>query len=81
MGRFGDDRSRLAQGLAGAAVVTTIGLEFTLPCVLGVLIDGRLGTSPAAALIGAVLGFVVGTAHAIRLGGGGRPSGKPGGRD
>ena len=80
MGRSGDDRSRVAQGFALATLATTIGLEFTLPCVLGFVIDRRFGTSPGATLVGAVLGFVVGIAHTIRLGGG-RPSGKPGDRE
>lgn len=77
MGRSGDGRSRLGQGLAGASVVTSIALEFTLPCVLGLAIDQRFRTSPAATLIGVVLGFVLGMLHTIRLG----ASDPSGGRD
>lgn len=79
MGRSGDDRSRLAQGLEWASVVTAIGLEFSLPCAFGFAIDRWLGTAPAATLVGAVLGFVVGMIHTIRLGR--PPTRKPGDRD
>jgi F0F1-type ATP synthase assembly protein I len=50
-----------------ASRVTTVGLEFALPPLLGALLDRRLGTSPAALLVGAVLGFVVGIVHLLQI--------------
>jgi F0F1-type ATP synthase assembly protein I len=54
-------------GLEVASRITTIGLEFVLPLVAGIGLDYWLGTTPAATLIGAVLGFVVGMLHAVRM--------------
>jgi hypothetical protein len=54
-------------GLELASRITTIGLEFALPPVAGFGVDYWLGTTPAATLIGAVLGFVVGMLHAVRM--------------
>jgi F0F1-type ATP synthase assembly protein I len=46
--------------LEWATRITTIGLEFVLPMVLGYGVDSWLGTLPAGTLVGAVLGFVLG---------------------
>ncbi len=64
----GQQSSRLARGLEWASIATTIGLEFALPCMLGFAIDRRFGIRPAGTLIGAILGFVMGMTHTIRLG-------------
>jgi F0F1-type ATP synthase assembly protein I len=47
-------------GLELASRVTTIGLGFALPPVLGYGLDHWLGSTPAATIIGAVLGFATG---------------------
>jgi F0F1-type ATP synthase assembly protein I len=62
-------RSFLAVGLDWAARVTTIALEFALPALLGALADRSWGTGPWATVAGAVLGFVVGMMHVLRLAG------------
>jgi F0F1-type ATP synthase assembly protein I len=50
-----------------ASRVTTLGLEFALPPLLGAFLDRRWGSSPAGVLVGAVLGFVVGMMHLLKL--------------
>jgi ATP synthase protein I len=62
-----EPRSILSVGLEWASRATTIGLEFALPPLLGVLIDRRWETGPWATVVGAVLGFAVGMMHVLRL--------------
>ncbi len=62
-----EPRSPLGVGLELASRITTIGLEFALPPVAGFGVDYWLGTTPAATITGAVLGFVAGMLHAVRL--------------
>lgn len=62
-----EPRSPLGVGLELASRITTIGLEFALPPVVGFGVDYYLGTTPAATIVGAVLGFSVGMLHAIRM--------------
>ena len=50
-----------------ASRVTSVGLEFVLPALLGALLDHWWGTSPAALLVGAVLGFTVGMMGILRI--------------
>jgi hypothetical protein len=54
-------------GLDLASRLTTIGLEFALPVAGGYGLDSWLGTMPAATIAGAVLGFLVGMLHAVRM--------------
>ena len=58
--------SPLSVGLEWASRITTIGLEFVLPMVLGYGVDSWLGTTPAGTLVGAVLGFALGIWQTIR---------------
>jgi F0F1-type ATP synthase assembly protein I len=57
----------LATGVHLASSVTTIGLEFSLPAVIGYAIDRRWHTTPVATLIGAVLGFLAGMMHILAV--------------
>jgi F0F1-type ATP synthase assembly protein I len=50
-----------------ASRVTTIGLEFALPVLLGYGVDSWLHTTPAGMIIGALLGFATGMSHAVRI--------------
>ncbi len=52
---------------AWAYRATGVGFEFVLPILAGVWVDRKLNSSPWGVLIGAVLGFLVGMAHLIRL--------------
>lgn len=61
------ERSSLAVGLDWAARITSIGLEFALPALIGAGIDRWLGSRPAATLGGAALGFCVGMVHLLRI--------------
>jgi hypothetical protein len=62
-----EPRSPLGVGLEMASRITTIGLEFALPAVAGYGLDSWMGTTPAATLIGALLGFLAGTFHSVRM--------------
>jgi F0F1-type ATP synthase assembly protein I len=53
--------------MAWASQVTTIALEFSLPLVIGIVLDRWWRTMPAATLTGAVLGFVMGTLQTLRM--------------
>jgi F0F1-type ATP synthase assembly protein I len=60
-------RSSLAVAVQWASRVTTVGLEFALPALLGVGLDRWWKTAPLATVVGAVLGFAVGMMHILRL--------------
>jgi F0F1-type ATP synthase assembly protein I len=60
-------RSALALGFEWASRVTTIGLEFALPTLLGLGLDYELGSAPLATIVGSVLGFVTGMMHTVRM--------------
>lgn len=77
-----EPRSSLSVGMGWASRVTTVGLMFVVPALLGVLLDRWWGTSPLTLLTGAVLGFAVGMVQVLRIareGAGGRagPPGSP----
>ena len=84
MTRSDEPRSALSVGMEWASRVTSVGLEFVLPALLGALLDHWWGTSPVALLVGAVLGFAVGMMGILRIareGAGGKgqsPPEKPG---
>jgi F0F1-type ATP synthase assembly protein I len=61
-------RSPLSLGIQWASTVTTIGLEFTLPMLLGYGLDRSLGTVPVVTMVGVLLGLVLGMLHTVRLG-------------
>jgi F0F1-type ATP synthase assembly protein I len=65
--RRDEPRSSLSVGLEWASRVTTLGLSFVVPAILGALLDHWLGISPVALLLGAVLGFAVGMVQILRL--------------
>ena len=67
MSRSEEPRSNLSVGLDWASRVTTVGLEFVVPPLLGHWLDLRLGTSPVVLLIGAVLGFALGMMQILRI--------------
>jgi ATP synthase protein I len=62
-----DPPSNLSVGFRWASRVSTIGLEFAVPPVLGALLDRRWGTLPLATLVGVVLGFAVAMLHLLRI--------------
>src|SRR5262249_18308789 len=59
--------SPLSVGLEWASRITTIGLEFVLPMVLGYGMDSWLRTTPVGTVAGAVLGFALGMWQTIRM--------------
>lgn len=62
-----DSRSSLSIGMDWSARVTTIGLEFCVPAVLGHFVDRWMGTAPWLTVIGALLGMAIGMMHVLRL--------------
>lgn len=67
MTRSDEPRSALSVGIQWASRVTTVGLEFVVPPLLGVALDRWWGTNPLAMLTGAVLGFVAGMMQILRI--------------
>jgi hypothetical protein len=62
-----DSRSPVSIGLDWGARVTSIGMEFCVPAVLGHLADRWLNSAPWLTVVGAVLGMAVGMLHVLRL--------------
>ncbi len=65
--RQSEKRSSLAVGFEVASRVTTVGLGFSVPPVLGYVLDRWWGSTPVATLLGIVLGFVSGLLQTVRL--------------
>jgi hypothetical protein len=62
-----ESRSALSIGLDWGARITTIGLEFALPALVGFGLDRRWNTTPWMTIAGALLGVAIGMSHVIRL--------------
>jgi hypothetical protein len=60
-------RTALSVGLSWASRVTTLGLTFALPPLVGYAIDRQAGTIPWGTLVGAVLGMAVGLVRLVDL--------------
>ena len=60
-------RSNLSVGMGWASRVSTIGLEFALPALLGNGLDRWWRTTPLVTVLGAFLGFAVGMMHLLRI--------------
>ena len=63
-----EGRSSLSVGFEWASRISTVGLEFALPPLLGAYLDSKAHTSPLLTLIGVILGFAVGMFHILRIG-------------
>ena len=64
-----DSRSALSVGYYWCARVTTIGLEFATPALLGFGLDRWWKTSPWFTVVGAFLGLGLGMTQVLRLAG------------
>jgi ATP synthase protein I len=62
-----ESRSALSIGLDWGARITTIGLEFALPALLGFGLDRWWKTRPLMTVVGAFVGMGVGMLHVLRL--------------
>ena len=60
-------QSLLSVGLEWSSRITAIGLEFSVPALLGFGVDHWLKTRPAATVTGAFLGFGLGMVHTLRM--------------
>ncbi len=63
----------MALGMRWVSRITSVALSFVIPVVAGVWIDRWLGSTPAGAVVGVILGFVVGTLQVVRIGQTGTP--------
>jgi F0F1-type ATP synthase assembly protein I len=68
-----EQRSALAVGIEWSSKITTVALGFSVPPVIGFIVDRWLGWAPVATLVGIVVGFVWGLLQTVRL-----ASGMPG---
>ena len=66
MGRPEPD-SIVSLGVRWATRVTSIGLEFALPALLGGYLDRRWGTGSTLTILGALFGFVAGMVHLLAI--------------
>lgn len=62
-----ESQSPLALGIEWASRITTIGLMFALPAMLGYGVDSWLHTTPAGTIAGAGLGFASGMLQTVRM--------------
>jgi len=65
--RDDSERSILAVGLDWAARITTIGLEFVVPGLIGLGVDHVLGIRPWAMICGMIIGFCIGMYELLRI--------------
>ncbi|MFH1299846.1 MAG: AtpZ/AtpI family protein [Planctomycetota bacterium] len=61
------NRSSLVEAHQWVSRLTTVGLEMSLPAFLGHWLDKKWGTTPWLTAIGAVLGFILGMIHLLRM--------------
>jgi hypothetical protein len=66
-GQVPDDRTALAKAIEWATVVMTVSAEMVVPGLVGVWLDGRLGTVVAMTLVGFAGGSVLAIWHLMRL--------------
>jgi ATP synthase protein I len=59
--------SVLSVGMAWASRIATLALEFSVPVVIGVVVDRRSGSSPLFTIAGAGLGFLLFMFHTLRM--------------
>ena len=59
--------SVVSVGVRWATRVTSIGLEFALPAMLGGYLDRRWGTGSLLTIAGAIFGFVAGMVHTLAI--------------
>lgn len=62
-----DERSPLAVGYVWAVRITEIGLEMTLPVLLGVWLDRKFGTVVIFVVLGLLLGMGIGLTQLLKI--------------
>ena len=62
-----EPESVVSAGVRWAHRITTIGLEFALPPLLGGYLDRRWGLGSALTIVGAILGFGMGWYHLVAI--------------
>jgi hypothetical protein len=72
--------SAVSQGVRWATRVTSIGLEFALPPLLGGYLDRRWGLGSLLTILGALFGFLMGMVHLLAIARGDARANPPKGR-
>ena len=67
MSEESDTRSAVSIGMDWGTRITSIGLEFALPALVGFGLDRWWGTVPWMTVTGAFLGLAIGMLHVFRL--------------
>jgi F0F1-type ATP synthase assembly protein I len=62
-----EERSALGVGIEWSSRITTVALGFSVPPVIGFIVDRWLGWAPVATLVGILVGFVSGLLQTVRL--------------
>ena len=62
-----ESRTSLAIGVEWASRVTSIGLMFALPALLGYGVDHWLNTTPSGTITGAIVGFITGMLQTVQM--------------
>jgi F0F1-type ATP synthase assembly protein I len=62
-----ESRSALVEGIQTASKLTTVGLVFAMPALVGFGLDRLWGTLPAATIVGALLGIVLGMLRVLAI--------------
>jgi len=60
-------QSAVSMGVRWATRVTSVGLEFALPPLLGGFLDRRWGLGSTLTIAGAIFGFVAGMVHLLAI--------------
>lgn len=61
------NRSSLVEAHQWVSRLTTVGLEMSLPALFGHWLDKKWDSTPWLTAIGAVLGFILGMIHLLRM--------------
>lgn len=62
-----DPGDPMSKGMYWASRGMTVALEFVLPAVAGLWLDGRWSFGPLGVIAGAVLGFAIALMHLLRI--------------
>ncbi|MFK7821373.1 MAG: AtpZ/AtpI family protein [Planctomycetaceae bacterium] len=65
--RGGHDSGGFAKSMYWGSRATSAAMQFVVPALIGLWVDGQYGFSPWGIVVGAVLGFAFGLRELVRL--------------